>query len=50
VLPPGVHTLAVRVDGGAWGAPPGLPAADDGFGGEVGTLVVEGTEPEAPGR
>ncbi len=40
-LPPGVHTLAVRVDGGPWRAPPGLPAADDGFGGEVGTLVVE---------
>jgi hypothetical protein len=37
----GLHRIALRVDGGPWGAPPGLPAIDDGFGGEVGVLVIE---------
>jgi hypothetical protein len=41
VLNPGVHRLAVRFDGGAWQAPAGLPTAPDGFGGEVGLLIVE---------
>lgn len=39
-IAPGVHTLSVRLDGGAWHAPPGLPTMDDGFGGIVGVLVV----------
>ena len=37
---PGVHRLNLRTDGGAWRAPPGLTAVDDGFGGRVGLLVV----------
>ena len=37
----GVHQLNVRVDGGAWSPPPGVTAADDGFGGRVGILVIE---------
>lgn len=41
VLCPGVHHIAVRVDGGPWQAPPGLPAAPDGFGGEVGLITAE---------
>ena len=39
-IAPGVHTLSVRLDGGAWHAPPGLPMMEDGFGGVVGVLVV----------
>ncbi len=39
-LSPGLHRIAIRVDGGAWRAPPGLPKAEDDFGGEVGLLVV----------
>lgn len=39
-LAPGVHRVNLRTDGGAWRAPPGLTAVDDGFGGEVGLLVV----------
>ena len=37
----GAHELNVRVDGGAWRVPPGLPAVADEFGGAVGLLVVE---------
>jgi hypothetical protein len=42
VLPaePGVHRVQVRVDGGPWQAPPGLPRADDGPAGPAGTLLV----------
>ncbi len=38
----GSHRLLVRVDGGEWMPPPGLPAAPDEFGGRVGVLLVEG--------
>lgn len=38
---PGVHRLNVRIDGGAWIAPPGLTVARDEFGGQVGLLVVQ---------
>lgn len=37
----GVHRLNVRVDGGIWGAPSGLPAERDEFGVTSGVLVVE---------
>jgi hypothetical protein len=37
---PGVHHVAIRVDGGAWRAPPNLAHAPDEFGGEVGLLAV----------
>jgi hypothetical protein len=39
-IAPGVYTLSVRVNGGAWVPPPGLPTTSDGFGGTVGVLVV----------
>lgn len=39
-LAPGAHRLALRVDGGEWRPPPGLPTAADEFGGTVGLLVV----------
>jgi hypothetical protein len=37
---PGVYRINLRHDGGAWQAPPGLPATADGFGGRVGLLVL----------
>jgi hypothetical protein len=37
---PGVHRVQLRLNGGAWQSPPGLPRADDGPGGPSGTLVV----------
>jgi hypothetical protein len=40
VLPQGSHRMDVRVDGGPWRAPPGLPDATDDFGGLVGVLVI----------
>lgn len=36
----GVHRLSVRVDGGEWLAPPGLPIEADEFGGTTGVLRV----------
>ncbi|MHB1223243.1 MAG: glycogen-binding domain-containing protein, partial [Gemmatimonadaceae bacterium] len=39
-LGPGVHRVNLRTDDGPWRAPPGLTAVDDGFGGQVGLLVV----------
>ena len=36
----GVHEINVRLDGGAWLAPPGLPTRRDSFNGDVGLLVV----------
>lgn len=39
-IPAGVHQINLRVDGGPWTVPPGLPRADDEFGGEVGVLVA----------
>jgi hypothetical protein len=36
----GVHQINLRIDGGQWIAPPGVPALKDGFNGEVGVLVV----------
>ena len=40
-LDPGVHQIQVRVDGGAWSPPSGLPAASDGFNGDVGVFVAD---------
>jgi hypothetical protein len=39
-LSPGVHSVNVRVDGGQWAPPPGVPTMRDGFNGEVGLVVV----------
>ena len=36
----GIHELNIRIDGGRWIAPPGLPAKSDEFGGSVGVLVI----------
>lgn len=37
----GIHRMNLRVDGGEWRVPPGLPSSDDEFGGSAGLLVVE---------
>ena len=37
----GVHQINMRIDGGDWIAPPGVPAIKDGFDGEVGVLVIK---------
>jgi hypothetical protein len=39
-LDAGLHRMNVRVDGGAWGVPPGLAALADDFGGRVGVLEI----------
>jgi hypothetical protein len=36
----GVHEIKLRLDGGQWLAPPGLPTRRDSFNGDVGLLVV----------
>jgi hypothetical protein len=37
----GIHQINLRIDGGQWIAPPGVPSVKDGFNGEVGVLVIE---------
>jgi len=37
----GIHQVNIRIDGGAWVAPPGLLTSTDEFGGVVGILVIE---------
>ncbi|HYC52445.1 MAG TPA: glycogen-binding domain-containing protein [Gemmatimonadaceae bacterium] len=39
-MPPGIHRMNLRIDGGKWIAPPGMPTVNDGFSGEVGVVVV----------
>jgi hypothetical protein len=48
-VPPGVHRVQLRVDGGPWIAPPGLPRADNGPGGPSGALVVAPPPGESSG-
>jgi hypothetical protein len=36
----GMHQINVRVDGGPWMAPPGIPTMHDAFSGDVGMIVV----------
>jgi hypothetical protein len=38
---PGLHRLAVRIDGGEWRAPPGTRPVESEFGGQVAEVVVE---------
>jgi hypothetical protein len=38
---PGIHQINMRIDGGVWIAPPGIPTMKDGFNGEVGVLVIK---------
>jgi hypothetical protein len=40
-MTPGMHQINIRIDGGSWIAPPGVPAIKDGFNGEVGVLVIK---------
>lgn len=40
-VPPGIHRVNLRVDGGQWVVPPGLPSSTDEFGGAAGILIVE---------
>lgn len=39
-IPRGTHRVSIRVDGGEWQPPPGLPATVDELGGLVGLIVV----------
>ena len=39
-LEPGAHQVNLRVDGGRWAVPPGLPVVTDEFGGSVGLLMI----------
>jgi len=36
----GTHQINIRLDGGPWLPPPGMPIMKDGFSGEVGVLVL----------
>jgi hypothetical protein len=40
-IPAGTHEIALRIDGGAWIAPPGLTTIRDEFGGVSGLLVIK---------
>ena len=40
-IPPGRHRVSIRIDGGPWIVPPGLPAIDDDFTAAAGLLRVE---------
>jgi hypothetical protein len=37
----GVHQINLRIDGGKWIAPPGMPKMKDDFNGEVGIVVIK---------
>jgi hypothetical protein len=39
-IAPGLHQVQVRLDGGAWQVPPGLPRTHREFAGDAGVLVV----------
>jgi len=41
VITPGMHRVAIRVDGDAWTTPPGIPAVSDEFQGTVGVIVIK---------
>lgn len=43
-VPPGVYHVVLRIDEGAWIAPPGLAAVPDGYGGEAGLLELRSNE------
>ena len=40
-IAPGLHRVAIRVDGDAWTPPPGVPAVPDEFQGTVGIILVK---------
>ena len=37
----GIHQINMRIDGGRWISPPGVPTIRDDFNGEVGVLVIK---------
>lgn len=39
-IAPGMHRLAIRVDGDSWTVPPGVTAVPDEFQGTVGTIII----------
>jgi hypothetical protein len=39
-IEPGLHRIAVRIDGGQWHVPANLPRVSNGFGGTVGLVTV----------
>ena len=41
VIAPGIHRVAIRVDGDAWTTPPGIAAVQDEFQGTVGIIVIK---------
>jgi len=40
-IPPGIHRLAIRVDGDSWAPPPGVSSVPDEFQGTVGVIVIK---------
>ena len=40
-ISPGMHRLAIRVNGESWTTPPGLPSVPDEFQGTVGVIVIK---------
>ena len=40
-ISPGIHEMNVRIDGGSWTVPQGLPRKSDEFGGSVGVVVIQ---------
>jgi len=40
-VPPGLHQVQVRLNGGAWQPPPGLPRTQGAFAGVAGVVVME---------
>ena len=40
-ITPGMHRIAIRVDGNAWTPPPGVSSVNDEFQGTVGVIVVK---------
>ena len=40
-ISPGIHRVAIRINGDAWTTPPGTPAVADEFQGTVGVVVVK---------
>ena len=41
LIPPGLHRVAIRVDGDTWAPPPGVSSVKDEFQGAVGVIVVK---------
>lgn len=40
-IAPGVHRLAIRVDGDSWNPPPGVSSVPDEFQGNVGVIIIK---------